>query len=60
HINAAPIQINGTYRGTQSVTHYFDPNTNLWAAVDSNGEFVAGWKLYPSQVADLLGNGNVR
>jgi len=60
HINSAPIQINGTYRETQSVTHYFDPNTKLWASVDSNGEFVAGWKLYPSQVNDLLNNGNVR
>ncbi len=59
HIDSAPIQIQGTYRKNIRVTHYYEPTTGLWAAVDMNGNFVAAWRLYPSQVQDLLTNGNV-
>jgi len=34
HVAAAPQQISGTFRGTVPVTHYFDPATSLWVAVD--------------------------
>jgi hypothetical protein len=60
HIDNAPIVIQGTYRGTTPVTHYYNPATNLWAAVDSNNQFAAGWNLYPSQYNDLIQNGNVK
>lgn len=60
HIVSASLSLQGTFRGTISVTHYFDPITNLWAAVDHANIFVAGWKLYPSQVVDLLTKGDVR
>jgi len=60
HIASAPQQISGTFRGTVPVTHSFDPATRLWAAVDRSNTFVAGWKLYPSQVVDLLTKGDVK
>jgi len=60
HIASAPQQILGTFRGTVPVTHYFDPATRLWAAVDRSNTFVAGWKLYSSQVVHLLAKGDVR
>lgn len=60
HIANAPLQISGTFRGTVSVTHYYDPATRLWVAVDRANTFVAGWKLYPSQVVDLLTKGDVK
>jgi hypothetical protein len=60
HINSAPVQIQGTYRGNTPVTHHFDPATSLWTAVDNNGNFVAGWKLSPAQVYYLNTKGNVQ
>jgi len=60
HIANAPLQISGTFRGTVSVTHCYNPSTNLWVAVDRSNTFVAGWKLYPSQVVDLLTRGDVK
>ena len=60
HIATAPQQILGTFRGTAAVTHCYDPANNLWVAVDLSNTFVAGWKLYPSQVVDLLVRGNVK
>lgn len=60
HIAAAPQQIVGTYRGTIAATHYYDPASSLWAAVDSANTFLAGWKLYPSQVISLANTGDVR
>ncbi|MFQ4142114.1 polymorphic toxin-type HINT domain-containing protein [Chlorogloeopsis sp. ULAP02] len=59
HIDNAPQQIPGTFRWKTSVTHYFDPSTNLWVAIDANDSFVAGWKLNPNQVNDLLTTGNI-
>ncbi len=60
HIANAPVQISGTFRGSIPVTHYFDPATNLWAAVDNLGMFRAGWKLSPAQAKHLLTHGNVQ
>ena len=60
HIQNAPVVKSGTYRGTQSVTHYFDPATNLWAAIDPNGNFVVGWELSTSQRYYLETVGNIQ
>ena len=49
----------GTFRGVVAVTHYFDSVTGLWAAFDQTNTFVAGWKLYPSQIVGLLTKGDV-
>ena len=60
HAAGAGVVILGTFRGTIAVTHYFNPANQLWAAFDRSGMFIAGWKLYPSQVVDLLTRGNVK
>jgi RHS repeat-associated protein len=60
HVRTAPQQTTGTYRGSTPVTHYFDPATRLWVAVDAANNFVAGWKLSPAQVQHLLTSGNVQ
>jgi hypothetical protein len=60
HIDNAPVQIPGTFRGNIPVTHFYDPATNNWVAVDPSDNFVAGWNLGPNQVQDLMTNGNVR
>lgn len=60
-VNKPNIQvIQGTFRGTEKVTHFFEPTTNLWVSRDQFGNFVAGWRLYPSQVNDLIISGNIR
>lgn len=59
HITAASFVTSGTFRGMVAVTHYFDPATKLWVAFDQTNTFVAGWKLYPSQVVKLLTKGDV-
>jgi|GEM_PF-3687206 len=56
----SPAANSGTFRGRVAVTHYYDPANNLWVIVDLSNIFVAGWKLYPSQVVDLLVRGNVK
>jgi len=60
HIEIASQQIMGTYRGTMPVTHYYEPATRLWAAVDASNTFTAGWKLSLVQEAYLLSTGNVQ
>lgn len=60
HVAGAPQQISGTFRGTILVTHYFEPATSLWVAVDHSDKFVAGWKLYPTQIVNLLTTGDIR
>ena len=61
HITAAETKIvQGTFRGTQKVTHYYDPITRLWAAVGENGEFVAGWQLSEAQLRYLEKAGNIQ
>ena len=56
----APEQIEGTYRGTINVTHYYDRATRLWVAVDESNNFVAGWKLSQDQEQYLDQGGNVQ
>ncbi len=60
HIATASQQVMGTYRGTMPVTHYYEPATRLWAAVDASNTFTAGWKLSLVQEAYLLSTGNVQ
>jgi RHS repeat-associated protein len=60
-IDAASTQvIQGTYRGTIQVTHYFDPNTGNDIMVDMEGNFISAWKLSQDQLQNLLMNGNVQ
>jgi hypothetical protein len=60
HINTPQVEtIKGTYRAIVEVTHFFDPTTNLWVAIDTHGYLVAAWKLYPSPVQDLRHSGDV-
>jgi Colicin D len=53
-----PIQ--GTYRGTQKVLHYFDPKTELNVMTDMSGNLVGGWKLSNDQITYLLSTGAVK
>jgi len=50
----------GTYRGTQEVTHFFNPQTGLNVMRDADGSFVSGWKLSGDQAKNLLLHGNVQ
>lgn len=59
HAAAASVVISGTFRGVVLVTHYYDPTNELWVAIDRSNMFKAGWKLYPSQILDLLTKGDV-
>ena len=60
HVQEAPIQITGTYRGRIPVTHYLDRGTNLWVAVSPSGDLVCCWELAEDQVNFLLTKGNVQ
>lgn len=59
HVATASVVTPGTFRGVVVVMHYFDPTTQLWAAFDQKNTFVAGWKLYPSQIIKLLTKGDI-
>lgn len=59
HIAASSVVTSGTYRGVVAVTHYFDPTTKLRVAFDLTNTFVAGWRLYPSQIIKLLTKGDI-
>lgn len=58
--NPAVLQLVGTYRGALAVTHFWDPTTDLWVAVDAANNFIAGWRLSPQQRSHLLTSGNVQ
>ena len=53
-----PIQ--GTYRGTQEVLHYFNESTKLDIMTDLSGNLVGGWKLSDEQVKFLQSTGNIQ
>ena len=59
HVSASSVVTSGTFRGVIAVTHYFDSATKLWVAFDQTNTFVAGWKLYPSQIVKLLTKGDI-
>jgi RHS repeat-associated protein len=59
HINQSGLLVrNGTYMGNP-VTHYLDPMSGLNVMVDPLGSFVSGWKLNPSQLANVLFRGSL-
>jgi hypothetical protein len=61
HVHGPNIQaITGTYRGVQSVIHYFDATTGLDVMTDLSGNFISGWRLSADQIKYLLTNGNVQ
>ncbi|MCB1215192.1 MAG: hypothetical protein KDK66_06930 [Deltaproteobacteria bacterium] len=53
-----PIQ--GTYRGTQEVFHYFNPKTNLNVMTNTSGKLIGGWKLGEEQAKYLLSTGALK
>ncbi|THF48563.1 hypothetical protein E6C50_14470 [Flavobacterium supellecticarium] len=53
-----PIQ--GTYRGTQQVLHYYNSSTGLNVMTDISGNLVGGWKLSADQVKYLLSTGAIK
>jgi len=59
-ISSVSIPIQGYYRGTIAVLHYYDPETGIDTMIDMNGNFIAGWKLSAEQAANLQINGNVQ
>ncbi len=60
HVNATGTSaIVGSYRGQAGFTHYLDPITRLNVVVDSNGNYVTGFRLGENQLSDLLSNGHL-
>ena len=60
HVNSPNVaMIAGTYRGAIQVTHFFNPETRLWVASDTNHDCVAAWPRSPTQVENLHNSGNV-
>jgi RHS repeat-associated protein len=61
YVNNADVQaIDGTYRGTLDVTHYYNPQTNVDVMVDKSGNYVGGWRLSGDQASSLIKKGNVQ
>src|SRR5262249_15914312 len=58
--NPTTVRSIGTFRGTIMVNHYVNPSNDLWEAVDTADEFVAGWKLSAAQKNYLLSSGNMQ
>jgi len=54
------LVIQGTYRGTQQVTHFFNPNTGLNVIRDADGAFLSGWKLGRAQIENIMRSGNLQ
>jgi RHS repeat-associated protein len=50
--------INGTYQG-KPVTHYLNPSNGLNVMKDASGNFISGWKLNPTQQANVLFRGSL-
>ena len=59
HVASAPIVKSGMFRGATPVTHYYNPTSGLWVALDASGRLVAGWKLNSVQTGYLMSKGNV-
>jgi hypothetical protein len=57
HIDSSQA-IQGTYKGI-AVTHYLEPSTGLNVIVSTSGEFISGWKLSPTQFANVIFHGGL-
>ena len=53
------ISIIGAYRRKPGVVHVLDQQTGLNVVIGGDGYFMAGWKLSPSQVQDVLTTGHL-
>lgn len=51
-------RIEGMFRNKQ-VSHYYNPDTGINVIVDSNNNFVSGWRLDPAQIDWLLRTGRI-
>lgn len=52
--------IQGTYRSTQQVLHYYDSYSRINVMTDLQGNLVSAWKLSQKQIDYLLKTGNVQ
>jgi hypothetical protein len=52
------LVIPGTYRG-EPVTHLVNPQTGLNVMRDVQDAFVSGWRLTPTQLANVLARGSL-
>jgi hypothetical protein len=53
-------EIAGTYYDTIKGSHFFNPQTELWAFFKENGDYHCSWKLSIDQIKYLLDTKNVR
>ncbi len=54
------IPIRGTYRKTQPVLHFYNPNTELNVMLKTDKNFISCWQLDEDQIFHLLQTGNVQ
>ncbi|MCP5468588.1 MAG: hypothetical protein H7A32_04900 [Deltaproteobacteria bacterium] len=54
------IPIRGTHRKTQSILHFYHPETKVNLMLDTEHNFISGWKLFPNQDHSLLTTGNIQ
>jgi RHS repeat-associated protein len=60
HLNNPATQaIPGTYRHTQSVIHFYNPQTSVNVIINSRGEFVSGWRLSSDQIHAMTTRGSL-
>ncbi|MFN9676175.1 MAG: colicin D domain-containing protein, partial [Betaproteobacteria bacterium] len=61
HVTAAGTRaIHGTYRGTESVTHFLNPQTGLNVIRDLQGNFQAAFRLGSDQLKNVLTHGGLK
>ena len=62
HLDDVATIEKGTYLYVPDSKVFFNPNTNLVAILDKNGNFVSGWKLIPGtpQFENFIKNGVLR
>ncbi len=52
--------IEGAYRTTKKVTHYYNPKTEINVMFDENGKFISGWKLRGKQLIHIKTTRNIQ
>lgn len=57
--NPATKVIQGTYRTTNSVTHFVNPQTGVNVLRDASGHFHSAWKLNAEQLQNVLNRGSL-
>jgi RHS repeat-associated protein len=61
HVESTSVQVvQGTYRSTQQVLHYYDSASRINVMTDLQGNLVSAWRLSQKQIEYLLKTGNVQ